>query len=475
MVNLPFSPGVHKLVEKILVLSEDGFEMSYTKHGVIRKRNSPRKPNPPEPKNTADPRQRPPTTPITAAPTPLPTPDEIRENLRFMFAVGIECSNPVIDGNVRVDELEATGHYKHWKKDLQLVCNLGVRFLRYGPPIHRLFTGPGQYNWSMLDPIMEEMQRLRIKPIIDLVHFGLPDWLVNFQNPDWPKHVADYAAAFSQRYPWVRFFTPVNEIFVTAQFSAAFGWWNERLMSDRAFVTNLKNSVKASMLIMREILRQRADAIFIFSESTEYVHPGSPKMVPRAAFLNERRFLSLDLLFGHDVSATMYQYLLSSGMTVEEYQWYRQQSDLRAHCIMGTDYYITNEHVIREDGTTIGAGDVYGYYVITRQYFERYRLPVMHTETNRVSHVAVEWLWKEWMNLLRLREDGVPIVGFTWYGLLDMKDWDSALTKIRGHVNKVGLYTLDRRPRKVAGEYRKLIENFSSFAISSTKFPILTA
>ena len=99
---------------------------------------------------------------------------------------------------------------------------------------------------------------------------------------------------------------------------------------------------------------------------------------------------------------------------------------------------------------SIGAGDVYGYYVITRQYYDRYRLPVMHTETNRTAQFAVEWLWKEWMNLLRLREDGVPIIGFTWFGLLDMKDWDTALTQTRGTVNKVGLYTLARKPRKVA-------------------------
>jgi len=31
------------------------------------------------------------------------------------------------------------------------------------------------------------------------------------------------------------------------------------------------------------------------------------------------------------------------------------------------------------------------------------------------------------MNLLRLREDGVPIIGFTWFGLIDMKDWDTAV------------------------------------------------
>jgi beta-glucosidase/6-phospho-beta-glucosidase/beta-galactosidase len=404
-----------------------------------------------------------------------PSPEAITDHLRFMFAVGIECSNPVIENGVRVDQLELTGHYELWKKDLRLVRELGLRYLRYGPPIHRIFKGPRDYDWEWLDPVMAEMQRLGIRPIIDLVHFGLPDWLGTFQNPDWPMYVAEYARAFAQRYPWVRFYTPVNEIFVTAQFSGAFGWWNERLMSDTAFVTNLKHSVKAALLSMRAILEDRPDAIFIFSESTEYVHPGSPAMVQKAMFMNERRFLSLDLLFGHDVSATMYQYLLHSGMTQEEYLWYRDQSDLRSHCIMGTDYYITNEHVIHDDGTTIGAGDVYGYYVITRQYFDRYRLPVMHTETNRVSTFAVEWLWKEWMNLLRLREDGVPIIGFTWYGLVDMREWDTALTKIQGHVNKVGLYTMERNERKVAREYRRLVESFSHLPISSSKFPILTA
>ena len=54
------------------------------------------------------------TTPVTVPPpvvmpTRSPTSEEILENLRFMFAVGIECSNPVVQGGIRVDELEATG------------------------------------------------------------------------------------------------------------------------------------------------------------------------------------------------------------------------------------------------------------------------------------------------------------------------------------------------------------------------------
>jgi beta-glucosidase/6-phospho-beta-glucosidase/beta-galactosidase len=392
-----------------------------------------------------------------------------------MFAVGIESSCPTIEGGVRVDELAGTGHYELWKTDLRLVRELGLRYLRYAPPIYRIWTEAGKYDWSFLDQVMHEMRRLGIVPIIDLIHFGLPDWLGNFQNPQWPEHFSDYARAFAERYPWVRYFTPVNEIYVTALFSASYGWWNERMMSDAAFVNNIKHCVKACILAMRTILDLRPDAIFIYSESTEYVHPGSVDMVPHALFMNERRFLSLDLLFGHDVTATMFRYLLNAGMTAEEYVWFRDQKELRHHCIMGTDYYITNEHIIRSNGTTIGAGDVYGYYVITRQYFDRYRLPVMHTETNRTAKHAVDWLWKEWMNLLRLREDGVPIVGFTWFGLVDMLDWDSALTKQRGTVNPVGLYTLARKPRKVAKEYRRMVEEYSQLAISSSKFPILTA
>src|SRR5215469_15913778 len=37
---------------------------------------------------------------------------------------------------------------------------------------------------------------------------------------------------------------------------------------------------------------------------------------------------------------------------------------------------------------------------------------------------AVRWLNKEWANVHRLKQDGVPIIGFTWYSLQDQVDWD---------------------------------------------------
>lgn len=60
----------------------------------------------------------------------------------FMFAKGIENSCPTIDGGkLRVDELEKCNHYAYWKKDFELVQELGIRFLRYGAPLYKTFPG----------------------------------------------------------------------------------------------------------------------------------------------------------------------------------------------------------------------------------------------------------------------------------------------------------------------------------------------
>src|SRR5438874_2467070 len=83
-----------------------------------------------------------------------------------------------------------------------------------------------------------------------------------------------------------RFYTPVNEIFVAATFSAQFGWWNERLSSDRAFVTALTHLCQANLMAMHAILKETPDAIFIQSESTQYFHSEGPESEDHARRFN---------------------------------------------------------------------------------------------------------------------------------------------------------------------------------------------
>src|SRR5690606_32606814 len=103
----------------------------------------------------------------------------------------------------------------------QLVQEMGIHYLRYGPPLHRVWLGPDQYDWSFSDATYHELRRRDIITITDLCHFGVPDWIGNFQNPDFPEQFARYAHAFAERYPWVQVYTPVNEMFICATFSAS--------------------------------------------------------------------------------------------------------------------------------------------------------------------------------------------------------------------------------------------------------------
>jgi beta-glucosidase/6-phospho-beta-glucosidase/beta-galactosidase len=295
----------------------------------------------------------------------------------------------------------------------------------------------------------------------------VPDWIGNFQNPDFPMLFAAYAKAFAERFPYLKYYTPVNEIFITATFSALYGWWNERLASEESFVTALKHCCQANVMAMHAILEVQPKAVFIQSESSEFFHPANPSAQKMANFLNEKRFLSLDLTYGYPLSATMYQYLLANGMTQAEYRWF-SDNQVNARCIMGNDYYVTNEHVVYPDGRSEASGEVFGYYVITHQYYSRYHLPIMHTETNITTPNCVNWLYKEWANVHQLKLDGVPVVGFTWYSLLHQVDWDSALREDAGNINQLGLFDLDRNLMPVGKAYKKLIQQWRDVLVSES-------
>src|SRR4029450_16906 len=126
------------------------------------------------------------------------------------------------------------------------------------------------------DEPLRELQELGPEPIVDLCHFGVPTWLENFQNADVAPALSEYAAAFAKRYPKVRFYTPVNEMYACARMSALDGLWNEQQSSEGAFVRAAVILARWSIGISEAILAARPDAVFINSESSEFYQPCCP-------------------------------------------------------------------------------------------------------------------------------------------------------------------------------------------------------
>ena len=379
----------------------------------------------------------------------------------FIFATGIECSYPTIEqGRWRRDEMEATRHYQRWQEDFELALDIGITHVRYGPPLHLVFRGPGSYDWDLVDEAMAYLHDHGPEPIVDLCHFGVPTWLGDFQNREVPQALAEYARAFAARYPWVRFYTPVNEMYVCARMSALDGVWNEQKRDEKAFAAAVFNLARASIAMTDAILAVRPDAIFVNSESSEFCQAccPDPEIQRIAEFENERRFLPLDLIYGHPISEGMRRHLRESGIGDADYAGVTAH-EVPRRSIIGVDYYEWNERLIDSEGHPRALGELFGWYVIASHYYDRYQRPMMHTETNRMdASDGPRWLWRQWHNVQLLRSAGVPLVGFTWYSLTDQIDWDIALGRAVGSVDPVGLFDLNRDARTVGLTYKRLID-----------------
>lgn len=387
-----------------------------------------------------------------------------------MLATGFECSYPTVQHGKRRDELEGTRHYECWREDFELCKHIGAQYVRYGLPYYSMHVSAHQYNWSWADQVLPVMRDMGLVPILDLCHFGVPDWVGGFQNTDWPELFADYAEACVIRYPWIRYFTPVNELLVCARFSGKQGIWNEQETSDKAMVTAHANMCRATLLSIERILKHRPDAVFFQSEAAEQVYERSPEARDKVAFLNQLRYITFDFLYGHPPDADILYFLMDQGMTRKTFEWFMQHGKAAApHCVMGMDYYKLNERVLHPDGSQQGGvGPVLGWANIARQYFQRYHMPMMLTETNTIGTdptEAVNWLWSTWHNVEYLREEGIPVLGYTWYSLTDQIDWDIQLRRIEGHVDPVGLYKLDRTPRDVASAFQQLCTRYGSLPL----------
>ena len=372
----------------------------------------------------------------------------------FIVATGIECSAPIIRGGIRRDQLLLTDHWRRFEEDFDLIADLGITHLRYGVPFHVVARDASTFDWTWTDMALAALRSRGIEPIADLLHFAVPDRLTGIGDPAMPASFLAYVEAFADRYPWIRWYTPVNEPFITALFSAKNGWWNEQRRSDRAFVRALDNVASCGVEAMRLIRQRRSDAIFLQSDACESFTAIDAAAEGSARFLTERAYLGFDLTFGRPVSAAMRAWLRRAGMPASRQAWFERYGSDES-CIVGLDYYEGNERRVDSQGH-VSPAIRRGFAAIAREVHARYGLPMMLAETNNHEERAVDWLAETWNDTVELRDAGLPIRGFCWYSLTDQVDWDTCMREANDTVNSFGLVDMSRVRRPVGHAYEAL-------------------
>lgn len=367
-------------------------------------------------------------------------------NDRFLWLVGIE--NAYIP-DMGVDELTWTAHRDRWKEDLALAAEVGASGVRYGLTWPEVEVAPGRYDFSHTDAVLDEMQRLGLEPVWDLVHFGVPAHLPGgYLDPGFPDAYAAYAEAFARRYRGaVRKLTPWNEPYISVYFRAGWGIWPPHLKGREGFARLLAPVVRAIHEGIRRVTRVAPEMEIWLNDGADSFHPQRPEVAAHAEFLTLQRYAAFDLLRGlARPGQETYEWLAAAGYPRSELD--RLAAEPVRIDVIGLDYYPETEHDLdlTEAGEPIvtTATRKHGLAATALAYHERYGLPLFVAESSASGTDELRREWIEW-NLSEIetaRRGGAQVVGYTWWPLFDHIDWNTLLRERTGFVCPAGLYRL---------------------------------
>jgi beta-glucosidase/6-phospho-beta-glucosidase/beta-galactosidase len=321
------------------------------------------------------------------------------------------------------------------------------------------------------------VEELGITPIIDLMHYGCPFWLRReFANDDYPQAVAEYAAAFARRYSnRIRFYTPLNEPLVNALMCGKRGVWPPYLKGDNGYVRVMLQIVKGVLKTVSAIKEVDPSSVMVQVEATGLSRAIRQDLEVLAMEDQHRGYLFYDLITGmvtHD--HPLYGWLLRSGaspLDLEKIAEGRIPIE-----VLGMNFYpqwSTQQIYIDPKGRLSYRPiehDGVGFFDLIEDYYKRYRAPIMITETSAFGsdEVRSRWLAQSLATVKRLRESGVPVVGYTWFPLFTMVDWRYRLGRraIERYYIDLGLYKINDtdtggrwKPTPLVEQLRGYIEN----------------
>jgi beta-glucosidase/6-phospho-beta-glucosidase/beta-galactosidase len=424
-----------------------------------------------------------------------------RADGRFTWAVGIEDTiiGTQLPGGQHLDEYALTGHSARWRTDLELAKATGVSAIRYGIPWHSANPQPGKYDWDQADRALSYAHdELGLDVILDLVHYGTPQWLSeSFADPEYPVAVAEYAAVAAERYRGVvSSWTPLNEPLVTASFCGLRGIWPPHLVGDEGWARVVASVAEGVQLTTRAIRAVDPDATIIHVEAVQLYSTSDESLAGDVREWRDRAWLPTDLVIG--------------GFGDDGASWLERQgvaasalARLRAGAVdpdlIGINYYpeLSPRELMRLDGRVVHVAQDRGRHGLVEAaaaFHERYGLPLMITETavEGDDEHRTEWLHELELALAEMERRAIPVVGLTWWPLFDFVDWSwasgGAIVEefllrdaedgtpspvaplgtpggvIDPFLRRMGLYRLERRDGLLTPVSTPLVESFRAHA-----------
>lgn len=346
-------------------------------------------------------------------------------------------------GDSYYDQTVVQGHHDRID-DLELFASLGIKALRYPVLWERVSPDrPDSRDFSWEDERLRAIRKLGIKPVIGLLHHGSGPRYTSMIDPNFASGLAAHARATAERYAWVDDWNPVNEPLTTARFACLNGvWYPHKERDEGAFWLALLNEVNAVRLSMKAIREVNPRARLIQTDDLGYSH-ATPALAEQAAFENERRWITWDLLCGRVIPGhPLWARIAAAGL---DQRLKEIADDPCPPQVIGANYYAASERILDQrlekyagmagkealfdyadaDAARTIARPLIGLQGLLTQVWDRYGLLIAVTETHNVGtrDEQMRWIWETWRACESLRDDGVRVEAVTAWALLGSFDW----------------------------------------------------
>ncbi len=381
---------------------------------------------------------------------------------------GCECSVNRI-GDRFFDQIHATGHHDRGD-DYALIAELGVDAVRF--PVLWERIAPDQSTkreWEWSDIRLSELRARAIRPIIGLLHHGSGPRHTSLIDEQFAAGLTQHAAETVERYPWVTEWTPINEPLTTARFALLYGHWYPHERSEALFWLAMLNQTDATRSAMRAIRSVQPAARLVQTEDLGRTY-ATGLLAQQAAFDNERRWMTWDLLSGSvGPDHPLWSRLCEFGF---EKRLRAIADDPCPPDVLGIDHYLTSDRFLdhrtsRYPGIPRGGNrkhvycDIEAVRVVTpppvglegaiREAWGRYHRPIAITEVHNgcTREEQVRWLTEAWATARRVRAEGIDLCAVTAWALLGSQGWNTLLTQT-GHYEPGSFDVSASTPRRTA-------------------------
>lgn len=411
---------------------------------------------------------------------------------------------------------EAIDFYTHYKEDIQLFKELGLKAFRTSINWSRIFPNgdeiePNEKGLAFYDELFDELLKNNIEPVVTLSHFEMPYYLAKEYGGFKNKKVIDFFVHYSEtvmrRYKdKVKYWMTFNEINNQQDGQHDLHvWTNSGILFEEGdnkeeiiFQAGLNELIASAKVIkMGREINPKFQIGCMMAYVPVYPYSCNPEDMIASVKVMNRRFFYSDIHVRGEIPNYALNYWKREGYQIE---YSKEEEEALKHGTVdyiGFSYYMSNTVTTLSDVAGESIKDFPKSKMASNPYieasdwnwpidpvglrytlnivYERYNLPMFivengfgaydqMTETGLVKDdYRVEYLRKHIEQMkLAVEQDGVELLGYTPWGIIDIVSFGSGeMEKRYGmiHVDKdnEGNGTLVRRKKESFKWYQKVI------------------